>query len=175
VTDQQTQPTHAAVLAAAGLTLDELSGGTLAVPSPIDGAEVARIAETDPADMPAVIARAQAAFAAWRRVPAPRRGELVRLFGDELRAAKAELGAVVTLEAGKVVSEGEGEVQTVADGKVHQIRPGVMYALDQNDEHYLRARTTMKMVCVFNPPLSGREVHDEHGVYPLAAAAGQGA
>ena len=67
--------------------------------------------------------------------------------------------------------EGEGEVETVADGKVHAITPGVMYALDRHDEHYLRARSDLRLVCVFNPPLSGRELHDDKGVYPLLAAA----
>src|SRR5690606_37949887 len=93
----------------------ELSGGTLAVHSPIDSARVATIAETAPGDMPAVIARAQEAFRVWRNVPAPRRGELVRLLGEELRAAKDTLGALVTLEAGKIVSEGLGEVQEMID------------------------------------------------------------
>ena len=63
--------------------------------------------------------------------------------------------------------EGEGEVETIPDGRVYPIRPGVVYALDQHDKHYLRARTKMRLVCVFNPPLTGREVHDENGVYPL--------
>ncbi|MGI3163980.1 L-piperidine-6-carboxylate dehydrogenase [Pseudooceanicola sp. 200-1SW] len=107
--------THAETLAAAGLTQAQLTGGDLSVRSPIDGTQVARLAETPLAEMPAVIARAQAAFAAWRQVPAPRRGELVRLLGEELRAAKAELGAVVTLEAGKITSEGLGEVQEMID------------------------------------------------------------
>ncbi|MCB1478237.1 MAG: aldehyde dehydrogenase family protein [Rhodobiaceae bacterium] len=107
--------THKDVLAAAGLTEAELTGGTLAVKSPIDGVEVARVKETDPADMPAIIARAQEAFRAWRQVPAPRRGELVRLLGEELRKSKDELGAVVTLEAGKIISEGLGEVQEMID------------------------------------------------------------
>ena len=107
--------THTAVLTAAGLTPADLTGGTLAVHSPIDGAEIARVRETDPAEMPAVIARAQAAFQVWRTVPAPRRGELVRLLGEELRAAKAELGALVTLEVGKITSEGLGEVQEMID------------------------------------------------------------
>ncbi|TKA95119.1 aldehyde dehydrogenase family protein [Cereibacter changlensis] len=98
-----------------GLTSDLTQGGTLAVSSPIDGAEIARIAETPVSDMPAIIARSQAAFRAWREVPAPRRGELVRLLGEELRAAKAELGALVTLEAGKITSEGLGEVQEMID------------------------------------------------------------
>lgn len=63
--------------------------------------------------------------------------------------------------------EGEGEVETVEDGKVYPIKPGTMYLLDKNDKHYLRAKTQMRMVCVFNPPLVGTETHDEDGVYPL--------
>ncbi|MGR3379342.1 L-piperidine-6-carboxylate dehydrogenase [Salipiger abyssi] len=106
---------HTDILAAAGLTDADLTGGTLVVTSPIDGAEVARVAETRPEDMPGIIARSQAAFREWRKLPAPRRGELVRLLGEELRAAKAELGAVVTLEAGKIGSEGLGEVQEMID------------------------------------------------------------
>ncbi len=106
---------HAQVLSALGFNADELSGGTLAVHSPIDGAEVARITETPLAGMGAVIARSQAAFKTWRSVPAPRRGELVRLLGEELRAAKDALGALVTLEAGKITSEGLGEVQEMID------------------------------------------------------------
>ena len=107
--------THADVLQAAGLSAAELTGGTLAVHSPIDGALVAHVHETNPADMPGIIAKSQAAFRAWRTVPAPRRGELIRLLGEELRAAKAELGALVTLEAGKITSEGLGEVQEMID------------------------------------------------------------
>lgn len=107
--------THTAILTAAGLTQSDLIGGTLPVRSPIDGAEIAHVRETDPADMPAVIAHAQAAYQAWRTVPAPRRGELVRLLGEELRAAKAELGALVTLEVGKITTEGLGEVQEMID------------------------------------------------------------
>ena len=106
---------HEQTLAAAGLNAQDLTGGTLAVTSPIDGAVVAHVTETDPSDMAAVIARAGTAFTAWRQVPAPRRGELVRLLGEELRAAKDELGAVVTLEAGKITSEGLGEVQEMID------------------------------------------------------------
>ena len=64
---------------------------------------------------PRPIEAAHAAFLAWRKVPAPRRGELVRLLGEELRAAKADLGRLVTLEAGKIVSEGLGEVQEMID------------------------------------------------------------
>jgi aldehyde dehydrogenase (NAD+) len=105
----------ATIFAKLGLTAADLTGGTLAVHSPIDGAELAHVHETTAADMPAVIARAQGAFRLWREVPAPRRGELVRLLGEELRAAKDELGALVTLEAGKITSEGLGEVQEMID------------------------------------------------------------
>lgn len=63
--------------------------------------------------------------------------------------------------------EGEGEVEVLPQGRVYPIGPGALYALDRNDRHYLRAFTRMRMVCVFNPPLTGREVHDDEGVYPL--------
>ena len=106
---------HKNVLLAAGLSEAEITGGSLSVRSPIDGAEVAAIAETPLAEMPNIIAQSQSAFKAWRKLPAPRRGELVRLLGEELRSAKQELAAVVTLEAGKIVSEGLGEVQEMID------------------------------------------------------------
>ncbi|WP_020406786.1 ectoine synthase [Hahella ganghwensis] len=66
---------------------------------------------------------------------------------------------------------GEGEVETVADGKVYPIKPGTVYILDKNDKHLLRGFTDMTMACVFNPPLNGKETHDENGVYPLEAEA----
>lgn len=62
--------------------------------------------------------------------------------------------------------EGEGELEEVATGVVHPIAPGTVYALDQHDQHILRARSQMRMVCVFNPPLTGQEAHDERGGYP---------
>ena len=64
---------------------------------------------------------------------------------------------------------GTGEVQTLADDKVYPIEPGTLYILDQHDEHILRAHSEMKMACVFNPPLSGKEVHNEQGAYELEA------
>ncbi len=103
------------LLASLGITPAERDGGTLAVRSPIDGAPLAMLGETPASEMPAVIARAQSAFRSWREVPAPRRGELVRLLGEELRAAKDALGALVTLEVGKIASEGRGEVQEMID------------------------------------------------------------
>ncbi len=63
---------------------------------------------------------------------------------------------------------GNGEIETLADGKVYPIEAGTLYILDQHDEHVLRGGSEdMKMACVFNPPLKGKEVHDENGVYPL--------
>ncbi|OEF95394.1 ectoine synthase [Vibrio splendidus] len=63
---------------------------------------------------------------------------------------------------------GEGEIEVVG-GKTYPIKPGTLYILDKNDEHYLRAykNKEMTMACVFNPPITGAEVHDENGVYPL--------
>lgn len=106
---------HDKTLANAEFTPSELEGGTLRVVSPIDGATVAELVETHAADMAALIEASQNAFKAWRTLPAPQRGELVRLWGEELRAAKDDLGAMVTLEAGKITSEGLGEVQEMID------------------------------------------------------------
>ena len=89
--------------------------GKLLARSPVDGAVTGRVVEATPADVQAAIARAHAAFGAWRVVPAPKRGELVRRFGDVLRANKADLATLVSLEAGKITSEGLGEVQEMID------------------------------------------------------------
>lgn len=64
---------------------------------------------------------------------------------------------------------GEGEVETLADGKVYPIKPGTIYILDKHDKHILRAFSEMKMACVFNPPLNGKEVHNKEGAYELEA------
>lgn len=64
--------------------------------------------------------------------------------------------------------EGEGEIQALPGGETHAIRPGTLYALDNHDRHVLRANTRLRMICVFNPPVSGAEVHDENGAYPAA-------
>ncbi len=110
-----TDLTLAATLAELGLAAEALTGGTLAVRSPVDGSEIARLREQTPGDVDAAIAAAHAAFLQWRLVPAPQRGELVRLFGEELRAHKAALGRLVSIEVGKIVSEGQGEVQEMID------------------------------------------------------------
>ncbi len=69
------------------------------------------------------------------------------------------------LEAVYCIS-GEGEVENLADGKVHVIKEGTLYALDQHDRHILRAHSDMRLVSIFNPALTGREIHDEDGSYP---------
>jgi aldehyde dehydrogenase (NAD+) len=89
--------------------------GPLLVRSPIDGAELARLPLHDQAQVAQAVGRAQQAFEAWRKVPAPRRGELIRLLGEELRAEKEALGRLVSVEAGKILSEGLGEVQEMID------------------------------------------------------------
>ncbi|WP_375055164.1 ectoine synthase [Zobellella sp. DQSA1] len=66
---------------------------------------------------------------------------------------------------------GSGEVESAVDGKVYPIEAGTLYILDQHDKHILRANIEMKMACVFNPPLHGKEVHDSNGVYPITAEA----
>ncbi|MFM8517526.1 MAG: aldehyde dehydrogenase family protein [Nevskiaceae bacterium] len=88
---------------------------SLLIRSPIDGSELGSVPITPLASLGAVIERSERAFESWREVPAPLRGELVRLFGEELRAAKDSLAALVTQEAGKITSEGLGEVQEMID------------------------------------------------------------
>ena len=65
--------------------------------------------------------------------------------------------------------EGKGEIETVNDGKIYPIKPGTLYILNKHDKHLLRAKTQLKLACVFNPSLHGKEVHDGIGGYPLEA------
>ncbi len=92
-----------------------LSASGLACHSPVDGALIGHVTPATGADIEAAIAASAEAFRSWRLVPGPKRGELVRLFGEELRRAKEPLGRLVTLEAGKILSEGLGEVQEMID------------------------------------------------------------
>ena len=87
----------------------------MTVTTPIDGSEIGRVGADVDADVEAKISAAQKAFLEWRSVPAPRRGELVRLLGEELRTHKDDLGKLVTIECGKILSEGLGEVQEMID------------------------------------------------------------
>src|SRR6185503_15702074 len=92
-----------------------LGDGDLVVRTPIDGSVTGRLNSHDRAAVAAAIGRAQEAFADWRVVPPPRRGELIRLFGEELRASKQALAELVTIEAGKITAEALGEVQEMID------------------------------------------------------------
>ncbi|MGD9540085.1 L-piperidine-6-carboxylate dehydrogenase [Methylocystis sp.] len=105
----------AALLQKFGVDSRKFARGSLAVRSPISGEIIAHVESADSTVAQQTIARAEAAFRAWRNVPAPRRGEFVRLLGEELRAAKAELARLVTIEAGKITTEGLGEVQEMID------------------------------------------------------------
>jgi aldehyde dehydrogenase (NAD+) len=104
-----------AILRSLGSKISLVGTDGLRVQSPITGEVIAEIAPTTSEQAQQAIGAAQAAFRQWRSVPAPRRGELVRLLGDELRSAKQELGRLVTLETGKILSEGQGEVQEMID------------------------------------------------------------
>ena len=105
----------AELLAVLGVPSELYVGGNRPVRSPITGETIAAVHDADAAQANLAIEHAHQAFLAWRDVPAPRRGELVRLFGEELRAAKPDLAALVTLEAGKITSEAAGEVQEMID------------------------------------------------------------
>jgi aldehyde dehydrogenase (NAD+) len=107
--------TYDEILKNAGLDRKEFREGDLAVHTPVDGSEIGRLKMHKPADVEGIITKASSAFTIWRDVPAPKRGELVRLFGDELREAKENLGRLVSLESGKILQEGYGEVQEMID------------------------------------------------------------
>jgi L-ectoine synthase len=66
--------------------------------------------------------------------------------------------------------EGEGEITDLATGTTYKIEKGVIYALDQHDKHILKAHSQLRFACVFNPPVTGQEVHDKDGAYALATS-----
>src|SRR5438874_6284413 len=105
----------ASLLAGFGIGPEILSAGDFAVTSPIDGGRIAALRPHTPGDLDGMIAAAERAFRLWRLVPPPRRGELVRLFAEELRRHKTALGRLVSIEAGKILEEGQGEVQEMID------------------------------------------------------------
>ncbi|WP_028693205.1 L-piperidine-6-carboxylate dehydrogenase [Pseudomonas cremoricolorata] len=105
----------AALLERLGVAAQDHTQGDYPVHTPIDGSQIAAVTLLGKAATTASIDQAHSAFESWRSVPAPRRGELVRLFGEVLRAHKAELGELVSIEAGKITQEGLGEVQEMID------------------------------------------------------------
>ncbi|WP_374693660.1 aldehyde dehydrogenase family protein [Microbulbifer sp. TB1203] len=98
-----------------GLDTSALNQGDLSVTSPIDGGEIGRVTAHSAVQADAIIAKSQEAFQQWKLVPAPKRGELIRVLGNKLREHKEALGALVTLECGKIYQEGLGEVQEMID------------------------------------------------------------
>ncbi len=98
-----------------GVAKSAIEGGDMPARSPVTGETVGSVHTIGAADAKSAIDRADAAYREWRKVPAPKRGEFVRLLGEELRAHKNDLGRLVTIEVGKIVSEGLGEVQEMID------------------------------------------------------------
>ena len=103
------------VFSALNVPTHAYQNGAHAVRSPIDGSTLAKVNYLPAAEVGQHIAASQTAFEAWRKIPAPRRGELVRILGEVLREHKADLAQVVTLEAGKITQEALGEVQEMID------------------------------------------------------------
>jgi len=109
--------------------------GILESVNPATGAPIGRVYASSAADYERLMERAEAAFKVWRTIPAPRRGEAVRLCGEALRRHKDALGSLVTLEMGKIKAEGDGEVQEmidIADFAVGQSR--MLYGLSMHSE-----------------------------------------
>lgn len=98
-----------------GVSSDLYMRGNCSIKSPIDTSIIGKVIETPTTDIEQIIAQAYQAFHSWRTVPAPRRGELIRLLGEELRIHKIMLGRLVSIEAGKILAEGLGEVQEMID------------------------------------------------------------
>src|SRR5205809_3618666 len=103
------------ILQGVGVYRDRYRGGERVVQSPLTGETIAQVEDANPDSVTEAIGQSEKAFLAWRSLPAPRRGEFVRILGEELRAAKTELGRLVTIETGKILSEGLGEVQEMID------------------------------------------------------------
>jgi aldehyde dehydrogenase (NAD+) len=104
-----------AIMRRLGLSANAIDGPGIPAISPITGEVIADVRTITAEEASVIIGRAVQAFATWRAIPAPKRGELVRLLGEELRTAKNDLGRLVTLETGKILSEGLGEVQEMID------------------------------------------------------------
>mgnify|MGYP003503092175 FL=1 len=127
--------TNAGTWSGAGGWLDDASAKVIESVNPATGEVIARVRATTPAQYEQVMASAVVAAKAWRTVPAPKRGEAVRLMGEELRRYKSELGSLVSLEMGKIKPEGDGEVQEmidIADFAVGQSR--MLYGVQMHSE-----------------------------------------
>jgi aldehyde dehydrogenase (NAD+) len=128
-------PTNTGTWSGNGGWLDDASAKVIESINPTTGAVIATVRSTTPAQYEQVLASAVAAAKLWRSVPAPKRGEAVRLMGEELRKYKSELGSLVSLEMGKIKAEGDGEVQEmidIADFAVGQSR--MLYGVQMHSE-----------------------------------------
>jgi len=128
-------PTNAGTWSGSGGWLDDASAKVIESINPTTGAVIATVRSTTPAQYEQVLASAVTAAKLWRSVPAPKRGEAVRLMGEELRKYKSELGSLVSLEMGKIKAEGDGEVQEmidIADFAVGQSR--MLYGVQMHSE-----------------------------------------
>jgi aldehyde dehydrogenase (NAD+) len=103
------------ILTDLGVPATAYTNGNLTARTPLTGEVIAQLPTISATDATKAIAQAHAAFLEWRTVPAPKRGELIRLLGEELRAEISSLGRLVTIESGKLLSEGHGEVQEMID------------------------------------------------------------
>jgi aldehyde dehydrogenase (NAD+) len=140
----------------------ETSGALLESRNPATGEVIARVRQAGAADYDRCRDAAHAAFLRWREVPAPRRGEVVRLMGDAIRAKKDALGRLISLEMGKILQEGLGEVQEIidmADFAVGQSR--MLYGLSMHSErpgHAMREQWhplgVVGIVTAFNFPMA---------------------
>ncbi|RKZ18085.1 aldehyde dehydrogenase family protein [bacterium] len=121
--------------------IDAPGGGELTSNSPVTGEPIAKVVQADENDYEAVLQATQASFRDWRMLPAPKRGEIVRQIGEELRKFKRPLGQLVSWEMGKVLSEGEGEVQEAID--IADFAVGLSRQLYGNTMHSERERHRM--------------------------------
>jgi aldehyde dehydrogenase (NAD+) len=145
-----------------GVDLRGHGGKMLAARSPVSGEVVAQVREHECADTRQAIEAAHAAFLIWRTIPAPKRGELVRLLGEELRANKGALGRLVSIEVGKIISEGVGEVQEMIDicdfavGLSRQLH-GVTIATERPEHRMMETwhpRGVTGIITAFNFPVA---------------------
>lgn len=145
-----------------GINPVEFASGDLHVHSPVDGKVIGRVHQDTVETVDEKITAASKAFEKWRQVPAPRRGELVRLLGEELRANKDALGALVTAECGKILEEGKGEVQEMIDicefavGLSRQLH-GLTIASERPGHHmreYWQPLGPIAIISAFNFPVA---------------------
>ena len=109
-----------------------------------------------------------------KRVYTPEEAAYCRGRVNELAARFAAKEAVMKALGTGIRGVGWREIEVLPDGPTYAIAPGTLYVLDGHERHRLRAKSELRMVCVFDPPVTGREVHGPDGAYPPASAASEG-